>query len=151
MSEDLTRQLPKRDSERLELILTTTQTLGGRFDHLEARFQDLEKKVEEKLYDTRPIWHKVISDIAHLQSGQDSLATNIAELRTNVAGLQTNVAGWQTGQQDLRSLMFELSSTVRQVNRDQIVMNDVIRRIQLDFHNFDERLHAFLLKHDKQN
>ena len=144
MSEDLTQKLPKSDNEMLNLILTTTQNLAGRFDHLEARLENLEKKVEDRLYDTRPIWHKVVADIAHLQNGQDTLATKIGELQTNITGLQT-------GQQGLRSLIFELSSTVREVNRDQIVMNDVIRRIQLDFHNFDERLHRFLLNHDKRN
>lgn len=144
MSEDLTQNLHKSDSEMLNLILTTTKNLETGFGNLEARvgeidtrLQRLEQKVEERLYDTRPIWHKVISDIAHLQSGQDSLAANITAL--------------QTGQQGLRTLIFELSSTVREVNRDQIIMNDVIRRIQLDFHNFDERLHRFLLNSNQQN
>lgn len=144
MSEDLTQNLHKSDSEMLNLILTTTKNLETGFGNFEARvgeidtrLQRLEQKVEERLYDTRPIWHKVISDIAHLQSGQDSLAANITAL--------------QTGQQGLRTLIFELSSTVREVNRDQIIMNDVIRRIQLDFHNFDERLHRFLLNSNQQN
>lgn len=151
MSEDLTQKLPKSDSEMLTLILTTTQNLERRFDHLEERIGNLEvrigkleirveqidtrlisleQKVEERLYDTRPIWHKVVADIAQLQTGQQRL---------------------EESQQAQRVLLIELSSMVRDVNRDQIVINDVIRRIQLDFHNFDERLHRFLLKHDKQN
>ena len=144
MSEDLTQRLPNSDSEMLSLILSTTQNLETRFSNLESRvggidtrLQGLERKVEERLYDTRPIWHKVVADIAHLQTGQDSLAGKIAEL--------------QDGQQGLRSLIFELGSTVRDVSRDQIVINDVIRRLHLDFHTLDERLHRFLLKHDKQN
>lgn len=137
MSEDLTQKLPGSDSEMLNLILTTTQNLGRRFDHLEARLQDLEKKVEERLYDTRPIWHKVVTDIAQLQTGQDSLAANIAEL--------------QSGQHGLRSLIFELSSKVRDVSRDQIVINDAIRRLHLDFHVLDERLHSLLINRNQQN
>lgn len=151
MSEDLTQKLPQSEGEMLNLILTTTKNLETGFGNLESRvgeidtrLQRLEQKVEERLYDARPIWHKVVSDIAHLQSGQDSLAANIT-------GLQTNITELQTGQQGLRSLIFELSSTVREVNRDQIIMNDVIRRIQLDFHNFDERLHRFLLNNNQQN
>lgn len=165
MSEDLTKKLPKSDSERLDLILTTTQNLGGRFDHLEARLQDLEKKVDDKLYDTRPIWHKVIADIAQLQTSQNSLAANVAQLQTgqhslaaNVAELQTgqdslaaNVAELQSGQHGLRSLIFELSSKVRDVSRDQIVINDAIRRLHLDFHILDERLHSLLINRSQQN
>lgn len=151
MSGDLTQKLPKSDSERLELILTTTQSLGDRFDHLEARFsnvegrignlesrvgeidsrlQGLEKKVEERLYDTRPIWHKVVADIAQLQAGQQRL---------------------EEGQQAMRILIIELSSTVRDVSRDQIVINDAMRRLHLDFHILDERLHNIVINRNQQN
>jgi chromosome segregation ATPase len=151
MSEDLTKKLPKTDSERLDLILTTTQSLGGRFDHLEARLQDLEKKVEERLYDTRPIWHKVVANIAQLQTGQQSLAATITELQTGQDSLGANIGELQSGQHGLRSLIFELSSRVSNVSRDQIVINDAIRRLHLDFHILDERLHDLLIKRNQQN
>jgi chromosome segregation ATPase len=144
MSEDLTKKLPKTDSERLDLILTTTQSLGGRFDHLEARLQDLEKKVEERLYDTRPIWHKVVADIAQLQTGQESLAAEVGEL-------QSGQRRFEEGQQAMRTLMVELRSSVRDVSRDQIVINDAVRRLHLDFHTLDERLHDLLIKRNQQN
>ena len=120
MSEDLTKKLPKSDSEILLLILTTTQQLELRFDKLETqvenidtRLEGLEEKVELRLHDTRPIWHKVVAEIAELQAGQKRLEEGFREL----------------------------NSTVREVNRDQVVINDSLRRIQLDLHNFDERLH----------
>lgn len=87
MSEDLTKKVPKTDSEKLNLILTTTQNLEVRFDKLEVRFdklevrvndidsrlENLERTVGQKLHDTRPIWHKVVADIAQLQTGQDAM------------------------------------------------------------------------------
>ena len=60
MSEDLTQKLPKSDSEKLTLILTTVQAF-------EDRVQRLEQQVAEKRYDTRPIWEKLVIDIAQLQ------------------------------------------------------------------------------------
>jgi predicted nuclease with TOPRIM domain len=130
MSEDLTDKLPKSDSEKLNRILTTTQNLEERFEKLEvrvnsvdARLENLERTVDQKLHDTRPIWHKVVADIAQLQTGQDAM----------------------------RERMLELNSTVRDVNRDQIVINDVLRRIQLDFHNIDDRLHRIDLNRNRQN
>ena len=148
MSEDLTKKLPKSDSEILLLILAKTQELEGRFDKLEprvenidsrvenidsrvvsidsrvenidsrvvsidSRLQRLEQTVEERLHDTRPIWHKVVADIEQLQ----------------------------TGQERVEQALSKLDSTVREVSRDQIVINDSLRRIQLDLRNFDERLH----------
>lgn len=122
MSEDLTKKLP--NSDRDSLILTAMQNLDthvrSSFDQLvgwigsiDSRLKNLEQKVEERLHDTRPIWHKVVADIGELQSGQNRLEEGL----------------------------HKLNSTVQEVNRDQIVINDSLRRIQLDLRTFDERLH----------
>lgn len=106
MSEDLTKKLPKSDSDKLNAILTALEAM-------ETRLSGLEKKVDERLHDTRPIWHRLVADIGQLQ----------------------------VGQQRLEEGLHKLESTVRDVSRDQIVINDSLRRIQLDLHTFDERLH----------
>ena len=84
MSEDLTKQLPASDSDKLTLILTTVQSLTVRVGKLEHRFDGLEQKVDERLYDTRPIWQKVVADIAHLQEGQDVLRTDVGEIKRSL-------------------------------------------------------------------
>ena len=125
MSEDLTKKLSNGDCDKR--ILTAVQNLDthirSSFDQLvswigsvDSRLKQLGQKVEERLHDTRPIWHKVVADIAQLQTGQDAM----------------------------RSEMQEVNNIVRAVNRDQIVINDAVRRIQLDFHNLDERLHKLI-------
>jgi hypothetical protein len=106
MSENLTHKLPKTDSEKLNEILTRVNGIDSRLEHLEDT-------VAQRLHDTRPIWKKVVDDIAQLQEGQKRLEEGFSEL----------------------------NSIARNVNRDQIVINDSLRRIQLDLHNFDERLH----------
>jgi hypothetical protein len=77
MSEDLTKKLPNSDSEKITLILTTVQSLETRVDHLE-------KNVDERLYDTRPIWQKVVADIAKLQDGQRDIKISVRELARHV-------------------------------------------------------------------
>lgn len=130
MSEDLTQKLPKSDSETLNLILTTVQSLDKRSVSVEARFgtvearlerveirmdnvssrlQGLEQKVEQRLYDTRPLWHKVVADIAQLQAGQQRLEEN------------------------------------------QTIFNDAIRKVHVDFHDIDERLKRLELNRNQQN
>jgi len=90
---------------------------------VDSRLRGLEQTVEERLYDTRPIWHKVVAEIADLQTGQKRLIE---------------------GQQEMK---VELSK----VGRDQIVINDVIRKIQLDFHTVDDRLHKLEVNRNQQN
>ena len=83
MSEDLTKKLPTTDSDKLDSILTSVQTLEtrltgleGRFTGLEQRFAGLEQKVEERLHDTRPIWQKVVSDIAEVRAEVHDIRTS---------------------------------------------------------------------------
>lgn len=91
MSEDLTKKLSTSDSEKLTLILTTVQALTVRVDKLEHRFDGLEQKVEERLYDTRPIWQKVVIDIgqlqetvAQMQKGQETLLSDSDEIKMSI-------------------------------------------------------------------
>ena len=77
MSEDLTKKLPKTDSEKITVILTTVQ-------NLETRVDNLENKVEERLHDTRPIWEKVLADTAQLQAGQTRLEAEVHEIKVSI-------------------------------------------------------------------
>ena len=135
MSEDFTQKLPNngQDSEILTAIkdLDThitkidnrLQGLEQKVDGLENKVDGLEKKVDERLYDTRPIWHKVVADIAQLQAGQERL---------------------EKGQQ-------AMSADLVRVSRDQIVINDSIRKMQLDFHAIDDRLRHLELNRNPSN
>ena len=128
MSEDLTKKLPRTDSEKIALILATVQNLDTRVDNidprltkLEQRFDNLEKKVEERLYDTRPIWQKVVADIAQLQEGQNRLEGDVREIKVSV-----------------RDLVFEMSA-----------MSDTMRVIQGRHKDFDIRLRELEQHHKK--
>ena|SRR5215212_5983503 len=135
MSEDLTQKLPKNgnDSE----ILTAIKDLDTHVTKIDDRLQRLEQKVDERLYDTRPIWHKVIADIAELQSGQKRL--------------EDGQRHFEEGQQALRLSMTELHSAVRDISRDHIIIDDVIRRLQMDFRSIDERLYKLTVNRNQQN
>jgi uncharacterized phage infection (PIP) family protein YhgE len=128
MSEDFTQKLPKNGHDNE--ILTAIKDLDTKVTTIDNRLENLEKKVDMRLHDTRPIWHKVVADIAELQSGQKRL---------------------EDGQQALRSSITELNSTARDISRDQIVINDVLRRLQLDFHTMDEKLYKLTINRERQN
>jgi chromosome segregation ATPase len=73
MSEDLTKKLPKGD-DNVAFIL----------QNIDSRLQSLEQKVEERLHDTRPIWQKVVDDIAVLQEGQAQLQSDMRDVKISV-------------------------------------------------------------------
>jgi len=130
MSEDLTKKLPRTDSEKISLILTTVQTL-------ETRVTNLENRVEERLYDTRPIWQKVVADIAQLQEGQRELQAGHRELQQGVRQLHE-------GQQRLEATM---ASEFCQVNKSILnvfyqieVLNDTVLNVQVRHRDVDRRV-----------
>jgi hypothetical protein len=70
------------------------------------------------------MWHRVVDDVGEIQ---------------------TSLGRLEKGQGELKGHILELSSAVREVNRDQLIINDVVRKIQLDFHTIDGRLHRLEL------
>jgi outer membrane murein-binding lipoprotein Lpp len=131
MSEDLTKKLPKSDRDAiLEAIRNLESYVRSSIDNLvtwvgniNSRLSALDQKVEHRLYDTRPIWHKVVADVAQLQSGQDVLNSQVTKLTNSV--------------QDIR--------------RDQGVFNDAIHKINGDLHGINDRLHRLEVDRKGQN
>jgi len=121
MSEDFTQKLPENGND--SKILTAIKNLDTHVTKIDNRLERLEKKVEERLHDTRPIWHRIVADISQLQAGQQRL---------------------EDGQEAMRV-------ELREVSRDQIVINDSIRKIHLDFHTIDDRLRRLELNRNRPN
>jgi predicted RNase H-like nuclease (RuvC/YqgF family) len=123
MSEDLTRNLQGSQHDALAQILSAVQNLGTRLD-------SLEKKVEERLYDTRPIWEKVVEDIRQLQEGQTKLQTDVTQLQNNVTQLRE-------GQDSLRR---EVNTGLRDINRKFSISNDTLTQMQADYRDIYDRV-----------
>jgi chromosome segregation ATPase len=133
MSEDLTQKVPSSQDGTLAQILAAVQNLDAkvqsldtrmgsleqRLGNLEQRLGSLEQKVEERLYDTRPIWEKVQADIAGLQEGQRSL---------------------QEGQDALRKDVRELNTHWRDINRKLSIFNDTLVEMQADYRDIYDRV-----------
>ncbi len=126
MSEDLTQKLPASPDPALAQILSAVQDLGtrlgsleNRFGNLETRMGNLETKVEERLYDTRPIWEKVQADIAQLQEGQESMRKDVRDVRTEL----------------------------RDMNRKLSIFNDNLVQIQADYRDIYDRVRDLERQH----
>jgi uncharacterized protein (DUF3084 family) len=135
MSEDLTNRLPKGDDNVASILL-----------NIDSRLQRLEQKVEERLYDARPIWQKVVADIAQLQEGQRELQGGQRELQEGVRQLHE-------GQQRLEATM---ASEFCQVNKSILnvfyqieVLNDTMLNVQARHRDVDRRVRVLEQGHEK--
>ena len=131
MNEDLTKKLPSSDSEKLALILTTVQSLEGRIENLEtrgdridSRLGSLEQTVADRLYDTRPVWEKVLVDISQLQEGLVQL---------------------QEGQEFLRNESREIKTFLRDIFRRLSIFNDTMVTMQADYRDIYDRVRGLEL------
>lgn len=110
MNEDPTSKLPQSEDNALTQILSAVQALS-------SRVESLEKKVEERLYDTRPVWEKVQADISGLQEGQKNMAARVEELRDEV----------RTG--------------FRNLKRQFSILNDTFLEVRADYKDLDHRVY----------
>ena len=131
MNEDLTKKRPSSDSEKLSLILKTVQSLEGRIENLEtrgdridSRLGSLEQTVADRLYDTRPIWEKVLVDISQLQEGLVQL---------------------QEGQEFLGNESREIKTFLRDIFRRLSIFNDTMVTMQADYRDIYDRVRGLEL------
>ena len=113
MSEDLTEKLPKSDSEKLNTILTTVQTLGN-------RIQRLEQQAGEKRYDTRPFIKKLEADIEELKkslhSKTDEIKRSLGDLSRKQSVLNDNVLQIHADLRNMDGRLLALETTHNQQN-----------------------------------
>jgi DNA repair ATPase RecN len=147
MSEDLTKDLPTSDGEKLTQILSTVQRLDSTVVRLESaverldstverldfRLGSLEQKVEERLHDTRPIWEKVNADIAELQVGQQRLTEGQQRLTEGQQRLEE-------GQEFLRGESREIRTLLRDIFRRLSIFNDTLVTMQADYRDIYDRV-----------
>ena len=115
MGEDSTEPLDDSVLNKLNQIITIVQSLDSRGQQMEARISALETKVDERLYDTRPIWERVLVELVELRTrqeqlhaGQEQLQAAQEEMRVEIAELRAGQEQLKAGQEEMRAEIAEL-------------------------------------------
>ena len=130
MSDDLTERLPSSDSEKI-------------LQQIDSRLQSLEQKVEERLYDTRPIWQKVVADIAQLQQGQ-------VQLQEGQVQLQQGQVQFQEAQSRLEGDIRDIKISMRDMTRKMGGLYESMLGIQAEYRELNHRTLDIELEQQKQ-
>ena len=129
MSEDLTNKLPGNGSQTLASVVKVVQELT-------IKVEKLDQKVDERLYDTRPMWE-------HLASKADLLQEGLQELRKGQNDLREEL---RKGQEDLRQESRGLKTYLRGILRRMSIFNDTLVAIQADYRDIYDRVRGLELK-----
>ena len=120
MSEDLTKNLPQSNDERLTLVLTTVQALVRKFDNFE-------QSVNAK-------FHNVNISLSQLHDGQQDLEEGQQGLHESQRSLQENYQSLHAGQLSLQQGYQSLEEGQRGLREGQ-------RRLETQLKGIDGRLH----------
>jgi len=129
MSEDLTNKLPANHEDKFSKVLDAMQELTVRVD-------SMDRKIEERLYDTRPIWEHLASKVDQLQEGLHELRQGQNDLREEL----------RQGQDDLREESRGLKTYLRDILRRMSIFNDTLVTIQADYRDIYDRVRGLELK-----
>jgi chromosome segregation ATPase len=78
MSDDATRNLL---SDRLDQVISLVKNLTDKHTETNARVERLERVLEERLYDTRPIWEAVQAELREISKRVGNFTAELAEMR----------------------------------------------------------------------
>jgi len=146
MGEDLTKKFAANENEPLSRVLNVVQGLT-------VRIEKLDQKVEERLYDTRPMWEQVNNNVHELQEGQARLERGQVQLQEFQHllqeqqqrmhdGLEAVLIGQERLNQDSR----EIRTSLRDILRRMSIFNDTLVAIQADYRDIYDRVRGLELK-----
>ncbi|HWO02195.1 MAG TPA: hypothetical protein VNS63_23310 [Blastocatellia bacterium] len=78
MSDDATRSLLEA---RLDELVSLVKDLADKHTETDARIERVELVLEQRLYDTRPVWESVQVELRNLGERVSSLTKDLAEMR----------------------------------------------------------------------
>ena len=102
MNEDLTREMPEQEPtlrQLYSLMIEMRTEMNGMKDEMSGmnqRLTRLEEKVEARLYDTRPLWERIISEVDSLRAGQEELNSKFESLREEQVAIRQELAGFRS-------------------------------------------------------
>ncbi len=127
MSEDPTKRFDNQaEGKKLTQILTVVQELDGRLAGVEARLGSLEQKVEQRLYDTRPIWEKI--------------QTDIAQIHADIVGLKEGQQRLEQGQELSQGEIRNIKTQLRDFNSKFSSFNETLVSMQADYRDIYDRV-----------
>jgi chromosome segregation ATPase len=137
VSDDLTKRMPHNDQDndkqriekRLDMLIGMVEILGADLQSVKSDLQNvktelpkvtvrigaLEKTVDERLYDTRPLGERALAEIAGFRSELDGFRSELAELRTETRELRSEVAELRT---EMREGFYNFGTKIELLLRD---------------------------------
>jgi F0F1-type ATP synthase membrane subunit b/b' len=133
MSDDLTERLPGgQDSDRISALIGAVESMGADFHEVKVQLEALQKTVNDRLYDTKPIWERALAEIADTRAElKTQIADTRAELKTEIAETRAELRSeMRDGFRMLGSKMDVLNEDVLTVRAEQRLLGKRVQDLE---------------------
>lgn len=141
MSDDATQNLL---STRLDQLLTLVQDLIAKHAETDARVARVERVLEQRLYDTRPLWEAVQAQLQELAGRVRNVESEITEMHTQISETRTHIAEMRAQMTEMRAQMTEMrvenSNGFRLVDRKIGVLGKTLIDMTADIGELQDRV-----------
>ena len=107
MSDDTTRNLI---SDRLDQVISLVKNLTDKHTETDARVERLERVLEERLYDTRPIWEALRAQVQELDGRVGAIESEMTGMRSEMTGMRAQIGAIELEMTGMRSEMTGMRS-----------------------------------------
>jgi wobble nucleotide-excising tRNase len=131
MSEDKTKETKESRSFE-ERIFARFDSADERFDRVVGAMDIRITKLENRQYDTKPIWERALAEITELQTRIENFRT---EMKSDIESLRTEIRS------EFATVRHEMEHALHGVGHKIDALNQNILQVQADQRYVDRRLH----------
>lgn len=134
MSDDATQNLLR---DRLDQLVSLVQDLIAKHAETDARVERVEQVLEQRLYDTRPVWETVQAQLKALDGSNRSLESETGAMRTQLNEMRPLMDEMRTQMDEMR---VENSNGFRLVDRKIGVLGKTLIDMTADIRELQDRV-----------
>lgn len=123
MSDETTRDLL---GGQLDQLIGLVKNLTEKHEETDARVERLERVLEERLYDTRPISEAVRAQVQELSGRVGAIETEMTGMRAEMTGMRAEMAETRT---EMAASRTEMTATHAQITEMLTLMIEMLKQM----------------------
>jgi chromosome segregation ATPase len=127
MSDDATQNLL---GARLDQLVSLVKDLADKHTETDARIERVERVLEQRLYDTRPIWESVQADLREVRSLLQEVGERVGRLKSEATEMRSQIT----------EMRVENSNGFRLVDRKIGVLGKTLIDMTADIRELQDRV-----------
>ena len=132
MSDNATRDLL---SDRFDQVISLVNSVIANQSETDARVERLERVLEERLYDTRPVWEALRVQVQELEGRVGAIESEMTGMRAEMTGMRAEMTGMRAEMTGMRAEMTGMRAQFTEMLTQMIEMLRQITEMRVETGN----------------